>query len=638
MSALEGPPSPQEWEPFLKVGTRLSLDDCEYEIVTAERPIITFAADAGGTRFSLRRCHVIEHLHLGRMTLLSCGLDNQLANGMSLLNQQRRNDGVRAFSYVNLLVGKIGWTWDITSSEMTRQWIDDLAKLRGEKKPSVSSLYEWKGRAIKNGLTVWGCAPNTHLRGIVSLPDDVQRQQTFEETAYDEGIELFYLTLQRHSLKKSYKMIRHWLRDNPDQNKRALLDSFKSIDWFYRRIRGYDQHYVTLMRYGKAAAERAFRAAGRGREPTRVLQNVTADGLVIKCLMRSRRDGRIMGYVYATIFIDEHTGEIPACRIFSVPFCAATVLATLETCVTEAEGCSRGTPGLLSLDNCPSDYATKALKAAAAFLGIKLTYSERRKPNHKALLERINRELNEFVRTWPGATQPDLDCREYDPEATAVLFDDQAEELMAAYLAIRSVDASGTKRAPKSAFEEGIQSHPPLLYTQEQADMLCRIPKGVVVSSGRVRYQGLFWFAHSLKDYETKMRRLGRKPVARIFYKESDLSEVWVRFADDGKERMIKAKGTKPNYMSRLTLAEHLWVAKIYNAKRLKDLAQVPEEALARYRYELGLMVSRMARENLKELKKFGAILFGPPNKKSTVKKFHICVDCYKVILGEMKK
>lgn len=30
------------------------------------------------------------------------------------------------------------------------------------------------------------------------------------------------------------------------------------------------------------------------------------------------------------------------------------------------------------------------------------------------------------------------------------------------------------------------------------------------------------------------------------------------------------------------------------------------------------------------ELKDFGAILFSPPDKNSTVKKFHVCVGCYK--------
>lgn len=34
-----------------------------------------------------------------------------------------------------------------------------------------------------------------------------------------------------------------------------------------------------------------------------------------------------------------------------------------------------------------------------------------------------------------------------------------------------------------------------------------------------------------------------------------------------------------------------------------------------------------------KELKEFGAILLSPPDKKSTVKKFHICKGCYKEIV-----
>lgn len=33
-----------------------------------------------------------------------------------------------------------------------------------------------------------------------------------------------------------------------------------------------------------------------------------------------------------------------------------------------------------------------------------------------------------------------------------------------------------------------------------------------------------------------------------------------------------------------------------------------------------------------KELTEFGAIVLSPPNKNSEVKKFHICVECYKKI------
>lgn len=36
-----------------------------------------------------------------------------------------------------------------------------------------------------------------------------------------------------------------------------------------------------------------------------------------------------------------------------------------------------------------------------------------------------------------------------------------------------------------------------------------------------------------------------------------------------------------------------------------------------------------------KELKKFGAILLSPPDKKGKVEKFHICESCYKSIKKE---
>ncbi len=38
-----------------------------------------------------------------------------------------------------------------------------------------------------------------------------------------------------------------------------------------------------------------------------------------------------------------------------------------------------------------------------------------------------------------------------------------------------------------------------------------------------------------------------------------------------------------------------------------------------------------------KELTKFGAILFSPPDQKSNVKKYHICVKCFKEIIKAFK-
>jgi len=39
-----------------------------------------------------------------------------------------------------------------------------------------------------------------------------------------------------------------------------------------------------------------------------------------------------------------------------------------------------------------------------------------------------------------------------------------------------------------------------------------------------------------------------------------------------------------------------------------------------------------------KELAKPGALLFSPPNKKSIVRKFHLCIKCYGEMLKALKK
>lgn len=38
------------------------------------------------------------------------------------------------------------------------------------------------------------------------------------------------------------------------------------------------------------------------------------------------------------------------------------------------------------------------------------------------------------------------------------------------------------------------------------------------------------------------------------------------------------------------------------------------------------------------ELTQYGALLFSPPNREGDVHKYHICVDCYKMIINEFKE
>lgn len=37
-----------------------------------------------------------------------------------------------------------------------------------------------------------------------------------------------------------------------------------------------------------------------------------------------------------------------------------------------------------------------------------------------------------------------------------------------------------------------------------------------------------------------------------------------------------------------------------------------------------------------KELKEFGGILLSPPDKQNKVRKFHLCVECYKIFLRDI--
>lgn len=38
-----------------------------------------------------------------------------------------------------------------------------------------------------------------------------------------------------------------------------------------------------------------------------------------------------------------------------------------------------------------------------------------------------------------------------------------------------------------------------------------------------------------------------------------------------------------------------------------------------------------------KELTEFGAILLSPPNTENTVKKLHLCIDCYEIVISDFK-
>ena len=39
-----------------------------------------------------------------------------------------------------------------------------------------------------------------------------------------------------------------------------------------------------------------------------------------------------------------------------------------------------------------------------------------------------------------------------------------------------------------------------------------------------------------------------------------------------------------------------------------------------------------------KELKRFGGLLFSPPDKKNIVKKYHLCISCYRKFSKQLRK
>ena len=48
-------------------------------------------------------------------------------------------------------------------------------------------------------------------------------------------------------------------------------------------------------------------------------------------------------------------------------------------------------------------------------------------------------------------------------------------------------------------------------------------------------------------------------------------------------------------------------------------------------------MIKPLCDKCKKELLEFGAILLSPPNKDGTVKKLHLCVECYTKILNDIE-
>ncbi len=185
---------------------------------------------------------------------------------------------------------------------------------------------------------------------------------------------------------------------NNANNTHLTVPSLATVN---RRIRGIDRYQRDKARFGALAARRAHRAAGCSFFAEEPLEITMSDGQIMDVEIVDKFN-KLIGRPYLTAIIDVRTRCVIGHYVSMAPFCGATLLHCLKEAVIAKEGCPRGVPTRLVVDN-GSDYRHKGFTSFCNLTGIIVEPCAPRMPNQKGIVERFFHTLNtQLIHHLPG--------------------------------------------------------------------------------------------------------------------------------------------------------------------------------------------------------------------------------------------
>lgn len=385
------------------------------------------------------------------------------------------------------------------------------------------------------------------------------------------------------------------IENNIDYNKDDKY-SLRSIQRFIKVLS--DPYAKAKSKNGYRSAQQLVRAAGESFVSLGLMHIVEIDSHKLDIIILDSHSLIVSNRPFITVAIDTYTRVIAGYFISKSPANSYTSLQALKDMITRpTKNLMGGIPAVIVPDN-GTEYINNSFLRLCENLGITITPAQLETPNDKSYIENYFKNLTHgLIQKIPGTTFSSINDKEkYDSSQFASITFEQLELYISKWIDIYHHSLhTGIQRIPFSLWEQEASKTYIKGISEDEADMLCRIPYSRMVNGGRVLYDYLHYYSHALKTYEIK----GNDQVI-VMVNESDLSYVYVELADS---TVIKAYSIQPDYTNKLTQQEHEAVKLIKKKLKLDDLQKYPPEANVFARIKLRQLIDQDIQNNKKQKK-----------------------------------
>ncbi|NJA08340.1 transposase [Methylococcaceae bacterium WWC4] len=439
--------------------------------------------------------------------------------------------------------------------------------------PSTISLYRWRKRWIKADRSVPALV--SYTKGPKSKRRIVKELEKLVQQLIDE----MYLKSEGDNVNDVYETLKLKIKAlNVNRNTPLAIPSRATV---YRYVGTYDEYLVMAARKGKQAADKHFRATGRGPEPKYILERAEVDHTPLDLLIVDDLTGLTIGRPTVTFILDRFSRLPLGFEIGFEPPSELAVMRALRHAIlpknyvaqqypdVESQWLAYGIMVTLVCDN-GLEFHSEQLKRMCAELNIEIIYCPKKQPHYKGAIERFlgtfNRQLSHKI---AGTTFSNITERgDYDSENSANMTLAEFKKLLHVWI----IDVYSQARHkslginPALAWQDGLKIIEPVLpESKEKLDLILAIQKTRRLNHEGVQFEGLMYNSAEL----AVLRKRGIAS-ATVRINPEDLGVIWV--FDEQQGDYFTVPCTYPEYANNLTLAQHLLIrrhANLTNAERM---------------------------------------------------------------------
>lgn len=480
------------------------------------------------------------------------------------------------------------------------------AEIGDERPPGVTSIYRWH-RQYRRTSDTRALIPRFDRRGSRDLKQSTRLLQLASEAIGDA-----FKASPRATGQSIYTRLvakinaeNHFL----PQSEHLKPPSPRTLYRMLTRVEAYEH---TLLKEGKATADKRFTIVKSGTRTTQILERVEIDHTPLDLFLIDEKSWLPLGRPTLTVVIDHFSRMLLGFHLsFGNPSAAAVmgalrhailpkapVTESLRNLKTEHSWACYGRPDVMVVDN-GLEFHGKDLESVAYDLGIRIQYCPKHQPRFKGTVERYLKTINYFfAHQLPGTSLARWHLRgDYDPLKHAVLTLAEFHQIFEKWVldVYSQTIHRGTHETPWARWHEGLQRREPELPESVNA-LQQRIGQ---VDERTLRHDGIL--LHGIRyngdALAPILRTYGPGTKVRVLYDHEDLGDIQVWGPDSSEPVCVLA--LNQGYARGLTTLQN---EMIRSAVREKGASQQNQVALQQAKQDLinaveSLMGSRKQRD-----------------------------------------